>query len=459
MALLDNLKHYWKLDESSGNAINAFGGLDLTNTGTVTYVSGKINNSADFDGTSNQRLSASNNLGFDSGGNFSFSFWFSLDAFGAGYIVDLTSNTTNQRRILVYVGATNTVKLFASGNEVESGTLSTGTWYHCVVTSNSSGTLELFINGSSQGTTSMGTLNYNNNEFSLGAPWDSFGSLTNGQVDEFGAWNKVLTSDEITELYGSGSGNAFPFSDINFLDNLLLHTDMEDASATTVNESTGTYTLTKASSGNPVSGTGQVGNCQVFTTDYITSNFNPNTSIGTGDVTVAIWFKTASADTRRVFFYMGEISGTFQDVFMMQAGNNADGNPVLVQGRVGTSGTASISASSLQDDGWHLAIATRSGTTAHLYIDNSEIGTGSTDAEWGADLGVGFRIGAGQDLSNNLMTGSLDEIGIWGKVLTSAERAELWNSGAGLAYSSFTAGGGGEVVSTPVPTLLTLGIG
>ncbi len=32
-----------------------------------------------------------------------------------------------------------------------------------------------------------------------------------GNMDEIGVWNRCLTSDERTELYGSGSGNPYPF--------------------------------------------------------------------------------------------------------------------------------------------------------------------------------------------------------------------------------------------------------
>ena len=58
MALIPT-KAYYKLDESSGNAADATGnGYTLTNNGTTTYTTGKINNGGDF-GASNSTKSFS----------------------------------------------------------------------------------------------------------------------------------------------------------------------------------------------------------------------------------------------------------------------------------------------------------------------------------------------------------------------------------------------------------------
>lgn len=214
------------------------------------------------------------------------------------------------------------------------------------------------------------------------------------------------------------------------LDNLELFSNMEDDTSTTVVENTGNYTLTKQSSGNPVEGTGKVGDGQVFTADYITSDFNANTTLGTGDFTIACWFKVPSDNSRRTFVGMNT-SGAFENFVTLDAGDDGDSNAIRGQFRDGSSGEATLSATGFQDDAWHLAILTRTSTTAVLYIDNSQEDT-ATNAEIGVDVGAVMQIGR---LNNtNDCTGSIDEVGIWSKVLSSAERSKLWNSGDGLAY-------------------------
>jgi|WetSurMetagenome_2_1015567.scaffolds.fasta_scaffold64666_3 hypothetical protein len=50
-ALLDNIAGFWKLDETSGNAIDANGNYPGTVTGTTRGLSGKFGYAYSFDGT------------------------------------------------------------------------------------------------------------------------------------------------------------------------------------------------------------------------------------------------------------------------------------------------------------------------------------------------------------------------------------------------------------------------
>lgn len=210
MALTDNLISYYKLDESSGNASDSVGSNTLTNRGTTGYSSGKINNGAVFDGTNNKRLDISNGLEYKTADDRTWSFWVNPSGLTAGYFID-NVGTTNDIRMIVYP-ETNKITLFANGNTKSTATtVSTGNWYHIVVTKSGT-TYELYMNGSSQGTVSQGSLTYYSDAFSLGAPFDGYGSLTNGTIDEVGIWSRALTSGEVTSLYNSGSGNQYPFS-------------------------------------------------------------------------------------------------------------------------------------------------------------------------------------------------------------------------------------------------------
>jgi len=59
------------------------------------------------------------------------------------------------------------------------------------------------------------------NNFLIGAIHGG-GDYMDGLVDEVGIWNKVLTSGEITDLYNSGSGLAYPFGEGGVLGTGLL---------------------------------------------------------------------------------------------------------------------------------------------------------------------------------------------------------------------------------------------
>lgn len=227
MALIDNIVAYWKLDESSGNAVDSTGnGYTLTNTGSMAYAAALINNGANPD-ANGKYLSNSSVLGFTNTTNFSISFW-----------VKLASDNTNDRDMFAlwqngnptgwyfrglyeYNGGTRRLRFFRSGSTVTfldiNGNIGDNTWYHIVFTYNgSSGAMKLYKNvattttgGASTGTGNVGVSTQFNLTDTAGS---GFAATINGLVDETGVWNKVLSDAEVTELYNGGAGLAYPFS-------------------------------------------------------------------------------------------------------------------------------------------------------------------------------------------------------------------------------------------------------
>lgn len=160
-----------------------------------------------------------------------------------------------------------------------------------------------------------------------------------------------------------------------------------------------------------------------------------------------------------------------------------------------------INATSLSGEGWFLSkwgsLANRefrlytTGTTLVFTIGDSSVST--TSVNWGSALSTGtwyhvccwhdpsaneigvvvnagtpvtaswstgiqdgaaaFEVGCNTTDGNNWQ-GTLDELGLWSRVLTSQERTDLYNSGNGLAYPFTTDtplfAGGGECVGLPI---------
>lgn len=214
MAILDNIVGAWMFDESSGNATDSSGnGNTLTNIGTATFTSGKINNAGTFNGT-NQGFDRGNGASLTRTGAYSWNFWFKTNAWT--YIFDHTSNSGGNNRIILYGDdATDCVHAYFNGNEVVSATnsITLGTWYMATLTKGSggTGTCELFLNATSVGTTTFSTAGSSLNELSFGKSVDE-GAWLNGQIDLAATWTRVLTGAEITSLYNGGAGLAYPFS-------------------------------------------------------------------------------------------------------------------------------------------------------------------------------------------------------------------------------------------------------
>jgi hypothetical protein len=219
-ASLSNLKAYWKLDESSGNAIDSSGNsYTLTNTGTTIYASSKINNGISLNGTSNY-LTATVVTALPV---ISINLWVNLSSFAgiqmlysneersdSKYGVSLYTNGSvvgNQLVFSIGNGATKSDRIIPQ-------TLTTATWYMVTFTFDSNA-LKVYINGvlKDSATLSFTSIGSNtSNRFRLGAEAGStpiYYSLA--KLDEIGIWEKALNVSEITELYNVGLGKSHPF--------------------------------------------------------------------------------------------------------------------------------------------------------------------------------------------------------------------------------------------------------
>lgn len=226
MSISDNLVSYYKLDESSGNAADSVGGNTLTNTGTLTYDAGKINNGAVFSSTGPKYLSIADasQSGLDITGDLSVCYWANLNVVNTyqhhiakhdvvsnfGYLFGLT-NAGELRVIISSDGTTQTI-----GHSTT--TISATTWtFICQTYDASAGTVKFYKNGAyltGEDVTDLPTSIRNNTApFSLGLCFNGGSPLEpmNGMMDEVGIWNKILSSAEITALYNSGAGLQYPF--------------------------------------------------------------------------------------------------------------------------------------------------------------------------------------------------------------------------------------------------------
>jgi hypothetical protein len=218
--LLTNLMAYWKLDEASGNRTSSVGGYTLTDTNTVGAASGKINNAADFDAASSECLIAATTSDLSTGNiDFTISVWVNLG------LVD-----SNTRNIVLKSGDLGSeYKLFLAADNIFCfnastgspayaggfGAPSPGTWYHLLAWFDSAaGTVYLRINDSFEASTSGCNCSTTSSEkFMIGAQrFYSPQNFFDGEIDEVGIWNRLLTTQEKTDLYNAGAGITYPFA-------------------------------------------------------------------------------------------------------------------------------------------------------------------------------------------------------------------------------------------------------
>ena len=229
MALTDNLVAYYKLDESSGNASSSVGSYTLTNTGTASYSSAKINNGIDFGTTNTTKWLnyLSGNLGI-TGGACTISGWIKLNTEIASGNWDLINQSSTTNRVWQYIeyeynGGSRRLGFYRDKGGVGAQgptytiTLGTSTWYYITYTYDGTN-VRGYVNGSlvAGPTAASGNGSANaTNGFSIGDRIFLGGALGNKASsiqDETGLWSRALSDSEISELYNSGAGLAYDFS-------------------------------------------------------------------------------------------------------------------------------------------------------------------------------------------------------------------------------------------------------
>jgi hypothetical protein len=83
----------------------------------------------------------------------------------------------------------------------------------------------------------------------------------------------------------------------------------------------------------------------------------------------------------------------------------------------------------------YLGFAWHDATAGKIYVQlNDGSNTSDTVGVINTSAGNTFRVGQRGDISLPWLGDWIDEIGIWGRVLTPAERTQIYNGGAGITY-------------------------
>lgn len=218
---------YWRLDETSGSAVDdAHAGNDGVASGTTVTV-GVRGNARLFDG-SNDYVSFGDINDLDGLNAFSVSIWVKPD----GFLVDHNglfvkhAGASNQIMLSTYAGSPGMVYAYVNngattGPNSSAGLLVPGVWNHLVLVYNGAETVtqrvRLYRNGtlaSISGGTPPTTGPSNGGNVVLGCYPESGGCPSSGDhfygaLDEVGVWARALTAAEVTTLYASGAGYAY----------------------------------------------------------------------------------------------------------------------------------------------------------------------------------------------------------------------------------------------------------
>lgn len=216
--LTDGLVSYWKLDETSGTRFDVHGSNDLTDNNTVGFAAGKNGNAATYVGGNAESLSlaaaSADTAGIRiiAGGTISFAGWWQVNAGVTGDHVILGRWPGNGWTVINQSNGEVVFHIFnGDGNDSIStgaGTVNYGTgWHHLVMTYNGTTAVIRVDDTLTASAAHGGGTNDTAQNFRFGQNNDG-GGLATGTAygDESCWWSRVITAQEITDLYNSGLG-------------------------------------------------------------------------------------------------------------------------------------------------------------------------------------------------------------------------------------------------------------
>ena len=224
-------------------------------------------------------------------------------------------------------------------------------------------------------------------------------------------------------------------------DNLISYWKLDEADGSTGHTAYDAVNYPSGNNGAFTDVTQSSTNGKLPTGSPIGAGFNGTTSkivLGTAiamptDLTISAWIKT-TGDANQVIFSDNKADGSVYYFLWM---NNADRLGLYWQSAAGNNRSYLTDGSVTTDTNFHLVTITQVGTGAPIFYFDGQVVASSETGSTGVatkPTAQGTAIGRNGLVSEFYWNGSIDEVGIWSRALTSGEVTSLWNGGAGLAY-------------------------
>jgi hypothetical protein len=225
--------------------------------------------------------------------------------------------------------------------------------------------------------------------------------------------------------------------------NLVSYYKLDEASGNR-SDSHGSNTLTD---NNTVgSATGVINNAADFEKDNVEYLSRAGTGLfnfGGADFSINLWFNAETTIGGPALIGKDTAGANRQWVVLLDW-NNANVSVFLFINDSTYFGRR-IPNSSLSVSTPYMVTVTRSVSTFKIYLNGSDqtlTDVGNSAIGTIQDTTTEFRIGVFAN-DTGPFDGLIDEVGIWTRALTGQEVTDLYNSGTGLSYDNFGAGGGG----------------
>jgi hypothetical protein len=159
----------------------------------------------------------------------------------------------------------------------------------------------------------------------------------------------------------------------------------------------------------------------------------------TGNFTLNAWIKTSSATNQMVMQSWNNAASVFSgwQFYYFQTGAGMTFQSAKNTGQtLGTDWQLVTGTATITDGNWHMVTALYDGVKLYIYVDNvlDNSVAWTTNPAYAATTYQ--RIGCGDDNGSEgtFMNGAIDEVGLWGRALSTGEISSLYNAGSGFQY-------------------------
>lgn len=432
--LLTGLVSWWDLDEVSGVRYDSHGSNDLTDNNTVGSVhSGPKGVVGKFVSGSSEYLSKADSAsdGLRLGGSYAISAWFKPTGHAAAQMI-VSKDYDTVRGYALYYRSTQDVYLQTGidgglGGHVTTDTAIDNEWNHIIAEFDvDTGVISLTLNGGATSTSGDvgNTPNTMTAPFEIGREaYPGFPFHFDGQIGDVTVHSRILTAGERSSLFNSGRGKRYDDLTTAEKVGLVSYWNLDEASGVRY-DSHGSNDLTDNNTVGSIINAGAA--MDGAAASFVAANSESLTKASLGfDWTAAwalsLWAKFAD-------------SSAYYDFI------NVTGGPIRVYRAIATgnvtpsfnSAATNPASTYVADNEWVMLTFWHDGSGEYGYSVNNAAPITASGTQCGAGTNLFF--GIYSDGGSNPLSGWMDEVAIWSRVLTADERDELYNLGRGKFY-------------------------
>lgn len=428
------------LYQLDGNDDDTTGNFSGTSDPNVTYsaTGAKFGQAANFNGSSSYIDVSSFSFGSD---NLSISMWIKPSSTQNAYANLIDFNQTDTSKIGVFAiqqdaSNTNQYQIWqyngSSYNQSNSVTLTADTWNHLVYALQSNGNYALYLNGTSSTSGSNLTASTSGVTETLNiGRWFNDGGTAgryfNGSIDQIRMFNKALSAEDVATLYAETTSTASDTNPLSEGSGVALYSLDYDAS-----DAGGNYDGTPDSA--VEFGVAGVTNYGARFSSTTTGIVNTSLQLNSTAHSISLWVKPAEV-----------VSGRWNTIFM----SYFLGHPAGFLGKRSDQSTyfhyRTESGSELyftlaNADTWYHIVITRDSGGVDIYVDGSFV-TSNSDSmgTYSSSAYEKTVIGSNPIYTGEYFNGSIDQVRLFSKALSSDEVDTLYNNGDGETACVYTA--------------------